>query len=642
MQHSNEDREAKTQLTVAHIVEGASVKSDIFTIGSASEVDVPTHVSGYVIRDVIAPPRPHDDRANAKKDEETISKEPTEIVKRGEWVNTFDCYVSERRGILHQDSIYALHMNGDRNVYIDSPHRTELPYLHNHRLMNMHPFYWHRAFRRIASPNHHDYIPHLSKYMETLPWIKLHAHYDEYVHRNQLTQGECEHFMPTIKLTDTPVLEIDKTLGRLLANPEKNIDELRSKLTYDDASGYYCHDGVMLICSHQFMFYEGKSIKDVIHECADRHFKCRYCGEQLIFDIDDESMDFDAVQYSLIYQTIALFKQATYESLFRQVLESAIAKSINKLELDNDENYRMTVEAFTGVYLMKLVKSLETITGKNKSDLIARVKQLSKKAGWSEKDVEALTQNEDRFVNFGYIRDLIISFMERTNANDVTIVDVMMKSNSPFKDLYLKNRFAFGEIQDKMMLDINNYVSINWSSIDSECASPEHKAIGKTGLNVRGFFNQWWHEICPVNVVHEWNKDTCKHCGVNEKNVSDVYVKYEDKLSSLIMMTYKDFHQTVDQKDLIAKIMSMDAKAPSIPNIDLILADVNAKKLRQVLTDIISAGPLEEIKNTPENNIKLLNYIITESIINQDLLIFELSPVLIQSDVLFAQLVGRL
>lgn len=559
------------------------------------------------------------------------------------------------RGILHQDVAYMWEMYGDRNLFINTITPAQLYAKRHPDTFNIEPDIYRLDFSKIASGIvDEEYKSYMSQYMTTLPYIKTHLIYDNYHHVNKMNEKEFDKIFKSYSIPEWKPSIVDRDLMEAIKNPAKNIEILLKKLVLNEENGFYSYNGIPLICQHEIMLAEGRSIKEVLETCANTKYCCRYCGSELVISIDDNTVELSALQFRLIYLFIQTFNISLYESFLLTVLSEAVQKSIEKLELEVSENYMEQLDAFTATYMYRLYDRLKgTIKFDDPSGLITSCNKAWSRAGWDEETVNTLMDSDERFYSFNHIFKLLVAFKaaaENTESDNIAVKLLMegMKGKGNYiQQIYLKDKTKLGQMVDLLLLSLNNNTQLIdlkkiFKSADKTTLSIiPHDLQMKSAITLRKFFSIWWNIICPVNNTHEFNKGICKHCGINEKNVDEIYDKYADKIDTMLNPKRKEVtkQETGYRETIIKEINKQETKLPNIPNIDLIIADEQMKKLRAKLEDLIHIGPIPEVPLTKENNVKMLNFAIKTAKISSELLISELSSLIIKPNPLYGKLI---
>ena len=307
-------------------------------------------------------------------------------------------------GVIHQDLEYLLPLAGDRNIYINSHTPSSLYAIMSPEIMNVDIDEYFTAYRELASGIHDEiYKPYLSKYLSTLPSLELRHNYETYVRSNKVSKDEWKHLFTDVGEINYIQGHYDRELVQALKNPERNLDLLRKKLTLDEDTGFYSADGIAYICEHEFMMYEGKSMKSILEKCANSKGCCSHCGGQLVLVIEDASISFTSIQHRLVFMFISLLELISYEDFIAHIIRSAIQKSINALEIDPLDDYTLKTEAFTAAYIFKLLAlTLKAIKISNTTPLLTFIKNIWRKSGWDEETTKAVLDNGTYFLELDH------------------------------------------------------------------------------------------------------------------------------------------------------------------------------------------------------------------------------------------------
>lgn len=533
-------------------------------------------------------------------------------------------YPTGKKGVLHQDLEYLLPLASDRNIYVANSPPADVWKNTSPSIINVDADEYLESFRELSYGIHDEsYKPYLSKYMRTLPALELRANYQTYKVKNGLSEKEIKSYFPDVPKLKYTEGKYDSELIRALRNPERYLDILRKKLTLDEDTGYYSADGIGYICQHEWMMYEGKSLKNVLELCANEKGCCKHCGAQLFLVIEDESINFDGVQYRLIYLFLATLDLISYEEFISFLVRGAIQHSINELHIDPLDDYAAKTEAFTAAYCYKLIEKLEKVIKlEDTTALINYIHNVWRKSGWDDETTAAVLANDDYFLELSHCISVIKSFKDSELIKDDTssivhvLMDGMVGEGNAIQRLYLKDKNKIGELVDLIILSANNYTQLkDWNSIlksSAQSFKPTVLKMGIQSLGLKQFFLLWWKGICPVATVHDFNKGTCKHCGINDKNVIEIYEKYEKKL---IEMFKDDRTTTLKQKTISRDNTIADIKkAPlTIPKFvpDKVMSEVYIQKLRRILEQIVGIGPITELEVSKDNNCRIINWLLS-------------------------------
>lgn len=554
--------------------------------------------------------------------------------------NEIGPYVNGANGVMHQDVEYLIDKFSDRNIYANTTlaQSIDIP----RAMIESSPVEFQRNMNLLRTGIHDEiYRPELVKYMRTMAAIDSNFNFISFNKKSIIPADEFRKMFPSVDIDYIPT-PYDKELADLMKNPIKNISVLKRKLKLDNQSGYYCFDGIPYICKHEFMTYEGKSLKQVLMSCADEDYICKYCGEALAFTTDDDTIDFDAIQYRVIYLLLESLELVSYEEFILFVIAHAISKSIDALELESSSDYIEKVDAFTATYIYKLHEYLKKeLKIKPNQTLLAFIKRLWSKAGWDDSTVKQLLKNEDRFKHFVHTANIIISFKrdETEKKDDWSILRLFLSVDGPFQKLYNKDKLALGKLVDLMFLQLNNAPLVEYADIIKSTTASFVKPIIEMshsgGNKEKAFFIMWWREICPEHVVHEMKNGQCKHCGITKDNISSIYEKYQFKIHAMLQ-TESKIPSKFDGHTRKATIDAINKQKDEI-NIKeispMVFSSEYVNDLIALLESFIGIGHISEIevkKDSPEAKAKqMINYLLSRDDINGQRLILEINAIAI-------------
>lgn len=549
-------------------------------------------------------------------------------------------YINGPNGVMHQNVEYLLDRFSDRNIYSNTTlaQSINVP----RAMIETSPKEFQQNMNLLRTGIHDEiYRPELAKYMRTMAFLDSSLKFTPYNKKSIIPAEEFRKMFPPVDIDYVP-MTYDKELVDLMKNPIKNIDALRRKLKLNSQTGYYCFDGIPYICKHEFMTYEGKSLKQVLMGCADEDYMCKYCGEALAFTTDDDTIDFDAIQYRTIYLLLESINLISYEDFILFIIAHAISKSIDALELEASADYTEKVDAFTATYIYKLHEHLKKeLKLKPNQTLLAFIRRLWSKAGWDDDTVKQLMKNEDRFKHFIHTANIIISFKkEEANKNeDWSITRLFLSVDGPLQKLYKKDKLALGKLVDLMFVQLNNAPLVEYADIiKSTTASFVKPIIEMThsgGNAERAFFIMWWREICPEHITHEMKNNKCKYCGITKENISSIYDKYQYKIHQLLQ-TVSKLPSKFDGHTRKAIIDAINKQKDTL-NIKEINPEVFSSEyindLMILLESFVGIGHIEEIeikKESIESKAKqIINYLLTRDDINGQRLTLEINAIAI-------------
>ena len=550
---------------------------------------------------------------------------------------------------LHQDISYLLTRYGHRNTYLNTESIGDIGKEYGSSDTGFNQADYQLDFERIRSGIHDEkYKPFMVKYLETIATLEQLLQFTGYMHSNKWTSKEFTAVFPNIQTPRYSLTKVDRELINMLRNPEKNIEMLKSKLTLDEDTGFYVNkDGIAYLCLHEFMLYEGKTIKSMLEACADSTYCCKYCKSPLTYNLDAETIDFTPLQYRAVYIFIEILNIVSYEEFIGQVIISAISKSLDKIELSADNIVPMS-EAFTATYLYKLYTYLQDkVKMLNADGFIKFINHLWNKSGWDEETVSTLMENEERFDGFVHCCDIIISFKETTQITMETIVDILLKNvegeGNPIQKMYLSDKSKLGIMTDLIIKAANNYIQlIQLPEILKEKIDLQRITIYlylTSGTQLKPFYMNVWEYMCPVDGYHTFSGGKCKACGIDKDNVEKIFTKYEKEIRELITppKTKMTKQKTSTRQIVIDAINKSPSTKPDILK-DILLTDEYNDKLRDKLEQLVHIGKITEIPRTKENNCKILNYLIS-SPLNIESIQLELDALIIHASATMSKLI---
>lgn len=552
--------------------------------------------------------------------------------------NEEEIFPNGPRGILHQDVEYLLLKYGDRNFYTNTKLPGSLFVEFSPSELNIDDVIYFKKFNILRSGIHdHEFKPYLSKYIQTISILENNLNFDTYIKTNKLESKKYFSIFPDVQPINIKPGKFDKQLIEALKNPEKNIDLLREKLELNENTGFYSRDGVAYICLHEFMLYEGKSLKEVVENCADSNFECKFCQSPLTYNTESPSILFDSTQYKLIFMFVATLNLASYEDAIEQVLINGISDSIDKLDIPSDKFVPMS-EAFTATYLYKLYTHLhKQIKLVNVPVFLGYIETVWSKNGWDSEIVKNLVDNDERFIRFQHCVDLIITLKEAEKVEDkYPIIDIIMENfnkSNPIQQMFVKDKSQFSKFVDLIFLNTNNYTSLDELNEIMKKSSTEFikkitNVYSQSSNSIQSYFQLWWKYICPINITHEFVKNECKYCKINENNYHEIYEKYKDKIEKIII---PDSSQSIKLSDktrveIIKKIQNEKSTIPSFIG-ERLTADIYVEKIRKKLEELIGIGRISELADSKEMNYKMLNYLLNNTDINGSRLKMEIESV---------------
>lgn len=547
------------------------------------------------------------------------------------------------RGILHQDMNYLLQLYGDRNIYIGSTTSAQLYYKKNAQTYNMEFNKFYDIFSKIHNGiSNFNYKPYLNKYLNVLPYFKTHENFTEYNCENKISKNDWDKLFESHSINDFIPKLIDREIENTLKNPTKNIEFLESKLDYNNEIGFYCYNSIPLLCLHDFMLAQGRSLRSINERCSNSKGVCRYCGGELVIEVETTKLDLSKIAYKIIYSLVEMLNLGIYQESLENLIKSSVQISVEKLELDELEDNELKINAFIATFVYKLFKDIQKdLSIRNSSKFTLLIKDSWSKAGWDNSIVESLMNNEERFYEYSHILEMILKFHDNVNEIDeinsisYLFLHGMKDDGNPFQKIYMKDKSKLGEMVDMMLKvlgntsSIDDYKNIIEKSQNSKLNEIFNSLDIKNDSGLKSFFSMWWEYICPVHYIHEFENNKCKYCQIiknNSDSIDKTFEKYQSNLEKILNpIIEKSFHQNSSYRQNIIKLIeNQPEQIPKLLNIDFYLKDEFNEILHKKLCDLIHIGEIKEFPPSKKNNIKLLWYLINEANIKQEIIENEL------------------
>lgn len=362
---------------------------------------------------------------------------------------------------------------------------------------------------------------------------------------------------------------IPKDLQAKFNKPAKYFEEIKPLLTLN-SDGFYTYNlnGVMIpvLCTHEYMIYEGKSLSLVSLECY-KDGKCKYCGQDLLAYHIQYKEAFPPKVYDLIYKYMNTINENIEETSLLNALFLLLHDAIdNNVTGSNVKNYDTAVVAFSALYLYSIyMKTKNDISYNNKINrFIDSAKNYWSEIGWTDQDIDEALKNENINSNLANITDIIKEKIYTTEFKfiDQLPIAVLFNTIVALKDYYSitattpsQKLWNSGEAGMSRFYSILRcaYLSLWGNVLFKNILSKlqnKHIPIISSRFNIvttvvkngQRFFNSTCLYYCPVNHIHEWSlKKECLHCGLkaNKSNVSIVYDKYQHAINNSFLQQPK-------------------------------------------------------------------------------------------------------
>ena len=504
----------------------------------------------------------------------------------------------------------------------------------------------------------------LIDYARMMAYKIKHGRYIKYVCKSSAT----EYKSPIIKNKFNVTL-IPKDLQNKFNKPSKYFDEIKNVLKLNTDNGFYSYYlgniKIPILCTHEYMIYEGKPLSKISIECY-KQGKCKYCGQELNDYHNQFKESLPPKIYDLIYKYMTTINENIEESSLMYVLFSLIYDSIKEnVDKSDVKNYDASIIAFAALYLYVVyIKTKGVINYNNKiNNFIDSIEKYWAEVGWTNKMIEDATENTKIFSNMSNITELI---REKIYTNEITFLDLL-----PISILFSK----IVEPKDYDKLEAKTKMQQLWKSGEDKvkqfnillnkallslwkfnCIKESIEAIGKgkiktlfevfdikssTIKNGEKFFFAVCDIYCPISNFHEWNdKHTCKNCGLkkDKSNKKEIYDKYQVEINSPYLQKP---HVLVDERFKINKLFTkeqIDAyKADDLFTKYLIIDNhilkqsleksINEKSyLDEILKFISTMTTIEigKLEHTPEFIKKSIGFIIDNKIKSENEVLNEL------------------
>lgn len=537
--------------------------------------------------------------------------------------------------VVSQAPLYLSRMHGWRNTYTSKYSPAEIYKYVNAMTLGEEIGDFFEELGYFSTGNFiYKYIPEDNQYLNTLAYYVEHQQHDDYIRSAQLKPIDIKEMFDSYDVGKFTKVKLDYKLGMYMRNPQQFFEELKRLLKYDEETGFWCSNGVQLICEHLWMLYQGKPLRDIYNLCSNDKGMCKYCGAILPFNPNEDEIVFTDRALAVVY-SFANFLQLTVPDAFlMKVLLKSIGQSILALHL-SDKEFELKSIGFLTIYLFKLYSMLsEKWEFMKKHRFLESCAQIWNENGWNDQQVHEQMQNDEMFKNIQFMFKLIDSYKEeakQVKQDPYTAMNLFMHSKTPWLKLYEKDPLILGKIVDELFLSLRDDQQVFFDRISSSSKSKtiEEKVMLFKSMN--DLYQLWWRYICPKASSHDFNdKGVCKNCGISEANINDIYKKYETEIKAkLFIETNTQLHDDSDKirAELIEKIKKSIPSKPKIDNIDIMLSDANIKKTWKVLEDLVEAGGITELAITKENALRIIGYLTAETDISLKWIELELNSI---------------
>ena len=537
--------------------------------------------------------------------------------------------------VLHQAPLYLSRMHGWRNTYTSKYAPAEIYKYVNAVTLGEEIEDFFEELGYFSTGNFiYKYIPEDSQYLSTLAYYADHQQNVGYTKTSELKSNDIKELFDSYNAGKFTQIKLDHKLGMYMRNPQQFFDELKRLLKYDEDTGFWCSNGVQLICEHLWMLYQGKPLRDIYNLCANDKGMCKYCGTVLPFNPNEDEIVFTDRALAVVYSFVNFLQLTVPDAFLMKVLLKSIGQSILALHL-SDKDFELKSIGFLTIYLFKLYSMLsEKWEFMKKHRFLESCAQIWNENGWNDKQVHEQMQNDDMFKNIQFMFKLIDSYKEEAKElrrDPYTAMNLFIHSKTPWVKLYEKDPLVLGKIVDELFMSTREDQQAFFDRISSSAKGKTIEEKVMLFKSMSNLYQLWWRYICPKGSSHDFNdKGICKNCGISDSNVSDIYKKYEKEIQSKLFIESET--QIKDDSDkirteLIEKIKKSSPTKPKIDNIDIMLSDVNIKKTWKVLEDLAEAGDITELAMNKENAMKIIGYLTAETEISLKWIELELNSI---------------
>lgn len=537
--------------------------------------------------------------------------------------------------VVPQAPLYLSRMHGWRNTYTSKYSPAEIYKYVNAMTLGEEIENFFEELGYFSTGNFiYKYIPEDNQYLNTLAYYAEHQQHADYIHSAELKPIDIKELFDSYDVGKFTQVKLDYKLGMYMRNPQQFFDELKRLLKYDEETGFWCSNGVQLICEHLWMLYQGKPLRDIYNLCSNDKGMCKYCGTILPFNPNEDEIVFTDRALAVVYSFVNFLQLTVPDAFLMKVLLKSIGQSILALHL-SDKDFELKSIGFLTIYLFKLYSMLsEKWEFMKKHRFLESCAQIWNENGWNDQQVHEQMQNDEMFKNIQFMFKLIDSYKEeakQVKQDPYTAMNLFIHSKTPWLKLYEKDPIILGKIVDELFLSLRGDQQVFFDRISSSSKSKiiEEKVMLFKSMN--DLYQLWWRYICPKASSHDFNdKGVCKNCGISEANINDIYKKYEKEIKAkLFIETNTQLHDDSDKirAELIEKIKKSTPTKPKINNIDIMLSDANIKKTWKVLEDLVEAGDITELAITKENTLKIIGYLTAETDISLKWIELELNSI---------------
>lgn len=364
------------------------------------------------------------------------------------------------------------------------------------------------------------------------------------------------HYKTKKEMTDNKykIVSIPKDIAKLFNKLTAYFEEAIKYLKLDEKTGYYCYhhpDNVIIpvVCKHIVLLMKGVNPIDVANECY-KDGICKYCKQDMIAYNQMETLTLPPSASSLVISFAECFKSGLSTETIIHIVMNYCIRRLDKLGVSiysGDE-----CVGFTAIFILRLIK----ITSQHFKLIDYKIKGLTQKIsqklallGKSEEDVKNMLENNDIFGDIENVNIQLLSALEesknknKNNEFSVDAEDVLFnspKNRTPInkiQELYLNNKYELYKTVLAVKILYNSLY--NWKFDDKNLIdiSDIFRDDIKLKINTIGFkfFQLTYKFYCPVNMIHHYDNNKCKYCGLlkNGDNSDDIYNKYNEIINNV-------------------------------------------------------------------------------------------------------------
>lgn len=420
--------------------------------------------------------------------------------------------------------------------------------------------------------------------------------------------------------------KISYEVRQMLNRPKLYFEQLKPLLDEpDEGIGFYKYQGLLVLCKHLYMIYDGVGPRDVFAECGDENGMCKFCGMNLPTQLTEINENMDPHQLAIVFSFIDTLPLTIDPFVPFHIIVDSIGRSLIKMELDDTNK----INGYVACYVYKLNLDIEDMNIKRKAmiSFSNTVKREFDKNGWTEEDVKRTIKNNDLFIDYSSVLDSIRSFVTAHNEETSPLV-ISLYSNpkNPLIKIYESDPSAFALMNE--LIRIRSHDTIG-TKTKMEITLP-NRAITENIIGEDSnlsYYKKWGDVVCPCGGIH---KLPCSKCGLKENlsNLIEVLDKCKPKLDE------NQWHSLMtNSRDSTIKAIkaSSSDKNHKIRKLDLMLSDTYRERIYEILIQMVGIGPIPEITSSPDNICKLINYLLPRSDVDGDWMIAQLESVFISN-----------